>query len=79
VEVEIGLAKLSAVGTGMRSHVGVAGRMFEALDQANVPILNITTSEIRISCLVPHDRGEDGLRAIHDAFGLESLVNSNDV
>ena len=78
VEVEIGLAKLSAVGTGMRSHVGVAGRMFEALDQANVPILNITTSEIRISCLVPHDRGEDGLRALHDAFGLESLVNSTD-
>lgn len=78
VEVEIGLAKLSAVGTGMRSHVGVAGRMFEALDEANVPILNITTSEIRISCLVPHDRGEDGLRALHDAFGLESLVSSND-
>ena len=78
VEVEIGLAKLSAVGTGMRSHVGVAGRMFEALDKAEVPILNITTSEIRISCLVPHDRSEFGLRALHDAFGLESLVHSND-
>lgn len=78
VEVEIGLAKLSAVGTGMRSHVGVAGRMFEALDQADVPILNITTSEIRISCLVPHDRGEDGLRALHEAFGLESLISSSE-
>ena len=78
VDVEIGLAKISAVGTGMRSHVGVAGRMFEALDTANVPILNITTSEIRISCLVPHDRAEDGMRAVHDAFGLESLVNASD-
>jgi aspartate kinase len=70
VEVEIGLAKLSAVGTGMRSHVGVAARMFEALDSADVPILNITTSEIRISCLVPQDRGEAGLKALHTAFGL---------
>ncbi len=72
VNVEIGLAKISAVGAGMRSHVGVAGHMFEALSKAEVPILNITTSEIRISCLIPHDRGADGLRAIHKAFGLDS-------
>ena len=71
VNVEIGLAKISAVGAGMRSHVGIAGHMFEALNKAQVPILNITTSEIRISCLIPHDRGADGLRAIHKAFGLE--------
>ena len=71
VNVEIGLAKISAVGAGMRSHVGIAGHMFDALNKAQVPILNITTSEIRISCLIPHDRGGDGLRAIHKAFGLE--------
>ena len=70
VDVEIGLAKLSVVGTGMRSHVGVAAGMFEALEEAGVPILNITTSEIRISCLVPHDKGAAGLQALHDAFGL---------
>ena len=73
VDVEIGLAKLSVVGTGMRSHVGVAARMFEALEEAQVPILNITTSEIRISCLVPHDRGAKGLQALHDAFGLAGV------
>ena len=73
VDVEIGLAKLSVVGTGMRSHVGVAARMFEALEAAQVPILNITTSEIRISCLVPHDRGAKGLQALHDAFGLAGV------
>ena len=71
VDVEIGLAKISAVGSGMRSAIGVAGRMFEALSKAGIPILNITTSEIRISCLVPQDRGEEALEVVHDAFGLD--------
>ena len=70
VEVEIGLAKISVVGTGMRSHVGVAGVMFEALDRVGAPILNITTSEIRISCLIPQDRAEESLQSLHEAFGL---------
>ena len=71
VDVEIGLAKVSAVGSGMRSAIGVAGRMFTALSQAEIPILNITTSEIRISCLVPQDRGDAALAAVHEAFGLD--------
>ena len=45
--------------------------MFEALAESSVPILNITTSEIRISCLVPQDRGEIALSAVHEAFGLD--------
>ncbi|MAB72462.1 MAG: aspartate kinase [Planctomycetaceae bacterium] len=74
IDVEIGLAKVSVVGSGMRSTVGVAGRMFEALADSSVPILNITTSEIRISCLVPQDRGEIALSAVHEAFGLDAAA-----
>jgi aspartate kinase len=70
---EIGLAKVSAVGTGMRSHTGVASRMFAALGAARIPIHNITTSEIKISCIVPREEGQRALQAIHDAFDLERL------
>ena len=70
IDLEIGLAKVSAVGTGMRSHAGVATRMFKVLGDAGVPIRNITTSEIRISCLVPQEHGERSLRLVHEAFGL---------
>jgi aspartate kinase len=45
--------------------------MFEALGGAGIPIRNITTSEIRISCLVPQEHGELALRLVHGAFGLE--------
>jgi aspartate kinase len=71
IDLEVGLAKVSAVGTGMRSHAGVATRMFQALGAAGIPIRNITTSEIRISCLVPQEHGELALRLVHEAFGLE--------
>lgn len=69
--IEIGLAKVSAVGTGMKSHTGVASRMFRALGEANVPIHNITTSEIKISCIVPKEHGQKALQTVHDAFNLE--------
>ncbi len=69
--IEIGLAKVSAVGTGMKSHTGVASRMFTALGTANIPIHNITTSEIKISCIVPKEHGHKALQAVHDAFNLE--------
>ncbi|MBX3355087.1 MAG: aspartate kinase [Phycisphaeraceae bacterium] len=71
LSVEVGLAKVSAVGTGMKSHSGVASRMFRALGDAGIPIQNITTSEIKISCIVPREHGEHGLRVIHQAFELE--------
>ena len=71
IDLEVGLAKVSAVGTGMRSHAGVASRMFKVLGDAGVPIRNIATSEIRISCLVPKEHGELALRLVHEAFGLE--------
>jgi aspartate kinase len=64
------LAKVSAVGVGMRVHTGVAERMFSALAKAGINIQNITTSEIKISCLIDRDQGKDALRAVHDAFDL---------
>ena len=64
------MAKVSVVGVGMRVHTGVAERMFAALAKAGVNIENITTSEIKISCLVNRDQGKQALRAAHDAFGL---------
>jgi len=70
VFVEVGLAKVSAVGTGMKSHSGVASRMFRALGDAGVPIQNITTSEIKISCIVPREHGQRGLQVVHEAFNL---------
>jgi aspartate kinase len=68
--VEIGLAKVSAVGVGMRTHSGVAARMFAALGDADIPIANITTSEIKISCIVPQEHAETALQVVHDAFEL---------
>ncbi|MHC4414365.1 MAG: aspartate kinase [Planctomycetota bacterium] len=68
--IEIGLAKVSAVGVGMRTHSGVAAAMFKALGDAGIHIANITTSEIKISCIVPKEHGPRALQAVHDAFGL---------
>ena len=67
---EDNLAKVSVVGMGMRVHTGVAERMFAALAKAGVNIQNITTSEIKISCLVDRSQGREALRVVHDAFGL---------
>ena len=65
-----GLSKVSAVGVGMRTHTGVAQRMFRALANAQINIQNITTSEIRISCIINSNDGPNALRLIHDAFDL---------
>jgi aspartate kinase len=64
------LAKVSVVGVGMRVHTGVAEKMFSALAKARVNILNITTSEIKISCLIDREQGKEALRLVHDAFEL---------
>jgi len=70
--VEIGLAKVSAVGTGMKSHTGVASTMFQALGDAKIPIHNITTSEIKISCIVPREHAKKAAQVVHTAFGLDA-------
>jgi len=64
------LAKVSVVGVGMRTHTGVAEKMFAALAQAKINIENITTSEIKISCLIDRSQGRRALQLVHDAFEL---------
>ena len=74
VECDPAIAKISAVGVGMRSHSGVAARMFQALGDAGINIHMISTSEIKISCVVDASRGEEALRIVHDAFELSKLT-----
>jgi len=77
IEIKDRLSKVSVVGVGMRTHTGVASRMFESLHQANVNIENISTSEIVISCVVKQDDGETALRAVHSAFELDQETKAN--
>ena len=65
------VAKISVVGVGMRSHAGVAKRMFAALAEHNINILVISTSEIKISVLIAEEFTELALRALHSAYGLD--------
>lgn len=66
------VAKVSVVGIGMRSHAGVAAKMFEALSAESVNIKVIATSEIKISVLIDRKYMELAVQALHDAFGLET-------
>ncbi len=70
LEAEDGIAKLSVVGIGMRSHAGVAAEMFATLADAGVNIRMITTSEIKITVTVSEDQIETAAQTVHDAFGL---------
>ena len=74
VLAEAGYGKVSAVGAGMVSHPGVAARMFGALATAGVNIEMISTSEIKISCLVRADQVETAVRAVHAAFALGGVA-----
>ena len=65
------IAKVSAVGVGMRSHSGIAAKMFAALARKKINIQMISTSEIRISCIVDGRKGKTAARAIHKEFCLE--------
>src|SRR6185503_19161635 len=62
------IGKLSIVGVGMRSHSGVAAKLFEALAHADVNIDMISTSEIKISVVIDLAKGEHAIRAVHAAF-----------
>ena len=70
IRAEEGLSKVSIVGVGMRSHAGVAAKMFEVLGRENIKIHLISTSEIKISAVVDSKYAELAVRALHDAFGL---------
>ena len=68
------IVKMSLVGVGMRSHAGIASKMFQALADEGINIQMISTSEIKISVVVEEKYLELGVRALHSAFGLEGDV-----
>jgi aspartate kinase len=71
------IAKVSIVGVGMKNNSGVAAKMFEALAGEGINILMISTSEIKISCVIEDKYGELAVRVLHDAFGLENPPPKN--
>ena len=71
--VDTDVAKVSVVGIGMRSHAGVAAKMFQALSKENVNIKVIGTSEIKISVLIDRKYMELAVQALHDAFDLDKV------
>ncbi|AEA33015.1 aspartate kinase [Hippea maritima] len=71
VSINKDVAKVSVVGVGMRSHPGVAAKMFETLARENINIRAISTSEIKISCLIDEKYTELAVRSLHEAFGLD--------
>ncbi len=64
------ISKISIIGVGMRSHAGVASRMFESLSKEGINIEMISTSEIKISCVISDKYTELAVRVLHEAFGL---------
>lgn len=72
VETDDQVAKVSIVGVGMRNHSGVAAKMFQVLAKEGINIQAISTSEIKVSCLVHSKYTELAVRALHTAFGLDS-------
>lgn len=70
VLVDEGIAQVSIVGAGMKTHPGVTAMMFETLAEAGINIEMISTSPIRISCVVRAEAVDKAVRALHDAFGL---------
>ena len=73
LRVDEDVAKVSVIGVGMRSHVGVAETMFRALAERGVRIQAISTSEIKISVLIDAAYTELAVRALHAAYGLEHV------
>jgi len=67
------IAKLSVVGIGMRSHSGVAAQMFSSLAKANVNISMISTSEIKISCVINGKDSDKATQVLHEEFQLDKL------
>ena len=74
VETDQKMAKVSIVGIGMKTHTGVASKMFNALSKAKINIQNISTSEIVVSCLIDGKDGEKALKALHAAFELDKAA-----
>ena len=72
VYIDDKIAKISIVGAGMIDHPGIAAKMFRTLASLDINIKMISTSEIKISCLVEQSRANDAVEALHKVFGLDS-------
>ena len=72
VVTDTNVVKVSAVGVGMRSNAGIASQMFQTLAERGINILAITTSEIKVSVLIPEEYTELAVRVLHTAYGLDS-------
>ncbi len=66
------IAKVSVIGVGMRAHAGVAMKMFETLAAENINVMMISTSEIKVSCVIEEKYTELAVRVLHEAFGLDN-------
>lgn len=69
-DFEVGLAKVSIVGSGMVSNPGVAAQMFDTLRIASIPVKMVSTSEIKVSVVVPEPEMENAVAVLHETFGL---------
>ena len=76
VEVDGRVAKVSIVGLGMRSHAGVAARMFRILAEAKINVLAISTSEIKVSCLIEEGLADLAVQSLHRGFELDKPSSS---
>ena len=68
---DVNIAKVSVIGVGMKDNSGVASTMFRTLSEENINIMMISTSEIRISCVIEEKYAELAVRVLHTAFGLD--------
>jgi len=71
VQYDQNISKVSIIGVGMRSHAGVASQMFAALAKEGINILMISTSEIKISCVIESKYTELAVMVLHETFGLD--------
>ncbi len=72
IEHDTGVSKVSVIGVGMRNHSGVAARAFNALYHADINIIMISTSEIKISCLIAENEVDRAVNVLHQEFGLDT-------
>ena len=70
-DIDSNVAKVSLVGAGMQTHAGVAAKMFEILANENINIEMISTSPIRISCVIRKDKVKTAVKVLHSGFGLD--------
>ena len=76
VNKDCNIAKVSVIGIGMKSHVGIASKTFRALADAGINIQMISTSEIKISCVIKEDQTERAVQVTHDVFELGHINNN---